>query len=449
LAQVAGGCTDRASRYPGHTVIHDFLSISLKEAVLVDKITRSQILRSPVFLFLALVAIVPLAIQLLETNDQILYGLAVWSSVLWALVLYRLFSDRDLPFLWALGAMLFTAVVAFPMLEVYVWLPPHATQWFTGHHSLALRYLGFTFGVGMREEMFKAVPLFALAVLTTRMRNPVNGLVLGMMSGVGFAAAENVYYVFQALDRALSAVQRTGSLEFLVVPIYNNVVRMAMTPFLHGCFSGILGYFVSLAAAERSRRVAFLAVGLTVASMLHGAYDTFVALSPVCGILVETAAFFLLMTYVLKARGLASARDIGGGVFNRTSVARVRPSAPTEGENPAPVPRPPEPGPPLPGGLLAWQLRGIAGPAVGQTFALEGTEVCVGRDPDHCGVVLTESAVSRQHAALDLEPGGAWRVRRLSASVPLFLNGAAVTEGALRAGDQLQVGTSVLVLERA
>jgi protease PrsW len=422
------------------------LPAPLKEAVLVDKMTRSQILRSPVFLFLGLVAIVPLAIQLLQTNDQILYGLAVWSSILWALVLYRLFSDRDLPFLWALGAMVFTACVAFPMLEVYLRLPPNPTQWLTGHRSLAVRFLGYTLGVGLREEMFKSLPLFALAVLTTRMKNPVNGLVLGMMSGVGFAAAENVYYVFQALDQALTAVRRTGELDYLVVPIYNNVVRMAMTPFLHGCFTGILGYFVALAAAARPHRVAFLGVGFGLSSLLHGAYNTFVAESPIWGLVVETAAFFLLMTYVLKARGLASARDIGGGVFQRTLYRRRASDRPPTDIPETLLVTPPSAVDPAPASG-AWQLRGIAGPASGSTFALAGTEVSVGRDPDRCAVLLTEPGVSRQHATLDRSTDGPWRVRRLSASVPLYLNGADVREATLRVGDQLQVGTSVLVLE--
>ena len=69
------------------------------------------------------------------------------------------------------------------------------------------------------------------------MKNPVNGLVLGMMSGIGFAGAENVYYVYQTLEQALEAMKETGKAGYLVMPIYNNVVRMAMTPFLHGCFS--------------------------------------------------------------------------------------------------------------------------------------------------------------------------------------------------------------------
>jgi RsiW-degrading membrane proteinase PrsW (M82 family) len=402
------------------TWLRDIVSLSLREALLVDKITRSEILRSPVFLFLTLIALVPLAIQLLQTNTEILYGLAVWSAVLWALLLYRLFADSELSFGWALGTLLFTTFVAFPMLEIFVWLPPHVSGWFTGHESLALRLTGYSAGVGLREELFKAVPLFGLAVFSQRMRHPANGLVLGMMSGVGFAAAENVYYVFQTVGRALSAVEETGSLAYLVVPVYNNVVRMAMTPFLHGCFSGIFGYFIARAAVDRARRIPLVVVGLGLAAVLHGLYDTLVGTSPLLGLLVEGAAFFLLMTYVLKARGLHSAHELGGGVFRRQSAV---------------VP------------IASWRLRGIAGPATGHTFPLSFAEVYLGRDPERCTVHLAEPIVSRQHASIGPDSDGRWRLRRLSLTAPVFVNGAAVIEATLRVGDQLKLGSSILVLE--
>jgi len=81
------------------TAVTDFLqevaSVSLKEIALVDGDRAAEILRSPVFLLLSLVAIAPLAIQSLESAHSILYGLAIWSGLLWALLMYRLFADRQ------------------------------------------------------------------------------------------------------------------------------------------------------------------------------------------------------------------------------------------------------------------------------------------------------------------------------------------------------------------
>jgi hypothetical protein len=91
----------------------------------------------------------------------------------------------------------------------------------------------------------------------------------------------------------------------------------------------------------------------------------------------------------------------------------------------------------------------VAGPASGHTFDLTG-ETRMGRDPARCGVLMDEKTVSREHAALVPDPArAAWRLQRLSHSGHVYVNGHAVDEAFLSPGDQIQVGTSVLVLEVA
>ncbi len=85
----------------------------------------------------------------------------------------------------------------------------------------------------------------------------------------------------------------------------------------------------------------------------------------------------------------------------------------------------------------------------GQIVALEA-EVKVGRDPSQCGVHIDEPTVSREHAVLVPEAGGAtWRVRRLSRTAPVLVNDQAHDDVRLRAGDRLQVGTAIFVVEIA
>jgi len=448
-ARFCGACGRPASA--PHTAsfdldyIEEAFGVSLREAVLLDKITGSEIIHSPVFRFLAFVAVVPLAIEILQENHAILYGLALWSMALWSLLLYRLFADRDLSFRLAFGTVLFTCFIGLPILELWLFTPVDITGWLITRNFLAFRLSGYVFGVGVREELTKAIPLIALALFTNKMRKPINGLLLGMMSGIGFAGAENVYYVFRTLEESLRAMKETGVAGYLVMPVYNNVVRMAMTPFLHACFSAIFGYFIALGISQRRHRFVFFVLGLSLSSLLHGLYDTFVGESPLLGVVIQCGAFFLVMTYILKARGLRSARELGGGVFSRTvmmkplvaeALAAPLVTAPAAVTTAAATP----------GG---WRLRGVAGPAFGRTFDLLG-ETRLGRDPARCAVLVDEKTVSREHAALvpDVERS-AWRLQRLSHSGHVFVNGRAVNDAFLAPGDQIQVGTSVLVLEVA
>ena len=424
------------------------MGASLREAVLLDKITGSEIIRSPVFRFLVFVAVVPLAIEILQGNHAILYGLALWSMALWSLLLYRLFADRDLSFRLAFGTVLFTCFIGLPILELWLFTPVDITGWLITRNFLAFRLSGYVFGVGVREEMTKAIPLILLALFTTKMRRPINGLLLGMMSGIGFAGAENVYYVFRTLEESLRAMKETGQAGHLVMPVYNNVVRMAMTPFLHACFSAIFGYFIALGVSQRRHRFVFFFLGLSLSSLLHGLYDTFVGESPLLGVAIQCGSFFLVMTYILKARGLSSARELGGGVFSRTVMMKSPLAAEIAVAAPA-VATAVVVASAASASAGGWRLRGVAGPALGRTFDLLG-ETRVGRDPVRCAVLVDERTVSREHASLvpDVERS-AWRLQRLSQSGHVFVNGRAVTDAFLAPGDQIQVGTSVLVLEVA
>lgn len=147
------------------------------------------------------------------------------------------------------------------------------------------------------------------------------------MSGIGFAITENVFYVYTNLNEALDAARRTGQVAHLVGPVYTNVVRMAMTPFFHGCLAGIFGYFIALSTADRARRWPLLVAGLGISATLHGLFDTLVPRSPLWGVLVEASTFFLLLTYVLKARGLTSASDLTHGLLGAPPPAIPSPPA--------------------------------------------------------------------------------------------------------------------------
>jgi RsiW-degrading membrane proteinase PrsW (M82 family) len=380
--------------------------------------------------------------------------------MLWALLVYRLFAGRDLTFPWAIGTLLFTCFVMVPLLELYLTLPPDLTHWLITRELLLFQLLGYVFGVGVREELTKAAPLLLLAAFSTRMRNPLTGLVLGFMSGIGFAVAENVLYVYKTVSHAASLQQASGALGDLVVPVYNNVIRMAMGPFVHGCLSGIFGYFIALAAIDRRRRMFLLAFGLSLAAFLHGLYDTVVAYAPLVGLLVHSLTYLLLMTYILKARGLASAHEIGEGVFNRTVMGRAAPeilaaaaaAPPPSAVELAPTaigrPRPPSAPAPIPAdGPQSWRLRGTAGAATGRVVSLE-SETRIGRDGRRCQLHLDEPTVSREHALLVPEPGGGyWRVQRLSRTQALLVNDHAVEEAILAPGDRLQLGGSAFVVE--
>jgi len=136
-------------------------------------------------------------------------------------------------------------------------------------------------------------------------------------------------------------------------------------------------------------------------------------------------------------------------------AAEDDPTAPTPGGAPPPVgtlgiePVPSD-AVDVPTGTLpigsGWRLRIVGGANLGRLYSLKGDEVRIGRDSARCQIHLGEAMVSRLHAALETQ-GRGWRIRRLSSSSPLYVNGAAVDDQVLKPGDQIQVGSTVFVAE--
>jgi pSer/pThr/pTyr-binding forkhead associated (FHA) protein len=95
----------------------------------------------------------------------------------------------------------------------------------------------------------------------------------------------------------------------------------------------------------------------------------------------------------------------------------------------------------------ALTLRGIAGPVEGRRYRVVD-ETKLGRDDVQCAIHIPEPSVSRQHAIIQTD-GGGFVVRRLSDTAMVRVNDLPVAEAQLSAGDRIQVGTAILLVEES
>jgi transcriptional regulator with GAF, ATPase, and Fis domain len=89
------------------------------------------------------------------------------------------------------------------------------------------------------------------------------------------------------------------------------------------------------------------------------------------------------------------------------------------------------------------RVSGISGPFQGATFSLACGELSIGRDPSN-HVWISDPALSRQHCLLTRK-GDQFIIRDLGSRNGTSVNGMAVDEVQLQHGDQISVGTSVLM----
>ena len=87
----------------------------------------------------------------------------------------------------------------------------------------------------------------------------------------------------------------------------------------------------------------------------------------------------------------------------------------------------------------------LNGPEQGQEHYLERGRTVLGRGDD-ADVVLSDPALSRHHAEIRFS-GIEYRVKDLGSSNGTLLNGSEVDEYAVRSGDKLTIGETILRFE--
>jgi len=92
-------------------------------------------------------------------------------------------------------------------------------------------------------------------------------------------------------------------------------------------------------------------------------------------------------------------------------------------------------------------LEIIEGPDKGQSFPLQDSDVFVGRH-GQCGLVLHDPEVSRRHLKIAHGENG-WLLDDLGSTNGSFVNGQRITHQTATPGDRIQIGQSVLVIQKS
>lgn len=94
---------------------------------------------------------------------------------------------------------------------------------------------------------------------------PTDAMIYLIVAALGFAAAENIGYVFQAHD----AMNAFGVTFF----------RFVSATFLHTLSSGFVGFFLALAIIHRRHPLPYLVSGILIATLLHATFNFLIILS--------------------------------------------------------------------------------------------------------------------------------------------------------------------------
>ena len=299
-AQESGGAATAAVRkapsfLPRPTVDYSFLPVA--------ELFQPGLFRRPVVRWVMIFCTCPLLILLAHQYLGWGFAQSAWLvesffCFFWAVFFFHIMQPE--PTLWKTGLAyaLFTAFIGIPALLIWQQVPV-VKSFYAGVacQGVLPRLLGFVLGVGLFEEVCKVMPFFVINPRRYGLRTPGDGLLLGIMSGLGFALTEGVRYSITywesnaALGTSVAAKtllnfhggpalldENMNALMADLAELYGGTilvqfVRLMIMPLLHAAWAGVAGYYVGYAWLRG--QWGSLCVGLCLVAGLHGLYDFF------------------------------------------------------------------------------------------------------------------------------------------------------------------------------
>ncbi len=299
-----------SAKHHATSFLADLKSLNFREEVVpIDATNLASLLRDYVFWGVALLGIVPLLIGTLdERPDYQLTIFALFFAILWGVV-FKHFIVRGSTTWPILVASMFTTGIGgmFLLFALYEHVMPAAYYNLVASESGLVQLFGFIFRVGICEELCKALPIIGYLLWKRRQADASTVVLVGVFSGLGFAAFENIQYSDRSISQSLELAQQHGAVvtAFAIIDV---LLRSLSCVFCHAVWSGIVGYFLAVAWLTGKRRGALFLVGLLTASILHGVYNwLLVVLSQrTFAAFVVAVSFMLFYAYLSKLRALTT-----------------------------------------------------------------------------------------------------------------------------------------------
>lgn len=241
------------------------------------------------FLILALIGLLPMLLMQIPIRGFLLfYFVALYFSVIWGLFFYASFKTKQVALKTTLLVFFITQLFVFIVWDLFG-LPRLNPFYNLLKLPFPLNLVGYTLGVGLTEELAKMLPLIIILSKAKEPYIPQTLVYYGLMSGIAFGVFEGVQY-----QMGVNSEQVYDMAFFL------NIARLTSLPFLHACWCGIAGYFLSFAQLYPKYRIGLYFLAITIPAIIHGLYDTFSHI-PVLPLIIVFLGLMLLTIYLKQS----------------------------------------------------------------------------------------------------------------------------------------------------
>ncbi len=144
-----------------------------------------------------------------------------------------------------------------------------------------MKIIMVVFIAALTEETAKYMAVKKSALYSSECDEPVDIMIYAVTAALGFAALENVLFLFPFEVPFNAKIMASESF-----------LRFISGTFLHALTSGIMGYFLAISFLSNKKRKLFVSVGLFLAIVLHALYNFSIMMS-------ETKEHFLIIAPII------------------------------------------------------------------------------------------------------------------------------------------------------
>ena len=226
-----------------------------------------------------------------------LYIAPLWAIVFWLLIRPGQVTRQEV--LIGAGAIVFSLI--------WIRIVTVNINGLLGPPGKPLSFFG-AIGVGVNEEITKALPILVAALLLLKFRavklDVRMWMFLGTMVGLAFGVTEQAGYTLQDIQAITSAQANSTA----IVEVLAFAERVFVDGFQHALWAGVSAFFIGIAVNYPRRRFQLIAFGIAVPAVLHGLYDWSAGAfgSLWAPILIQLLSLFLFLGYTMSAATIVS-----------------------------------------------------------------------------------------------------------------------------------------------
>lgn len=257
-----------------------------------DTLVNRQWLSDKRLLILAAIGLSPSVLSFMPIGGFfVFYLVSLYFSVIWGLFFYSYFKTAQVTIKSTIIVFFLTQAFVFLFWDLFG-VPDLNPFYHLTDLGFPLSLVGYILGIGLSEELGKALPVYIIAKKAKEPLIPQTLVYYGLMSGIAFGVYEGVQY------------QTTVNVQLdYTSAFFMNIARLTSLPFLHAIWCGIAGYFIAFASLYPKYRISLYFLAIAIPATLHGIYDTFCGsvLDLFIALPITFIGVILLMTYLKQS----------------------------------------------------------------------------------------------------------------------------------------------------